>query len=274
MNEYFKQKDGLILFLCILLAMGLAYWFGIRVMFTRIHDERDAIQTMRVVRENRIRQLGRLGDLSAQYDRIVRDEGLLDIFVAKDHMIDFVKRLEVMAREGRVEITIEAREVLIPKSTKPVSAAAKKADASPSGTDSDTASGKPAAKPKSILETLTSKSLTRLGVQIQGETADVVTYLHRLETLPFAMDVIGVDATRVEKVELKEDKKIPASVAVVNTASTLNPASTDTPSVLPAEGEPDNDPFAEPPVTVAAPVAPEHHFILKLVADVVVYHSE
>lgn len=170
MNEYFKRKDGLLLFLCILLAMGLTYWFGIDVMLAKIHDERDAIQTMQVMRENRIRQLGRMEDLSVQYDRIIRDEGLLDVFISKDHMIDFVKRLEDMARDGRVEVTIEAREIVLPKTTKTTNASAAKKGESDNADGSDD-SGKSSVKVKNILENLPSKNLTRLGVHVRGENS-------------------------------------------------------------------------------------------------------
>lgn len=110
----------------------------------------------------------------------------------------------------------------------------------------------------------------------EGKTADVVDYLHKLENLPFALDVIAVDAARIEK-ELVEEEVAPASPAV-DLGSTLNPASSNGPDAVVETAEVNTDLFAAPvavaPPSVVAPLPPKRFFTLEAVADVVIYHSK
>ncbi len=121
MNGFLRQKYGLILLIGILIAMGLTYWFGIRKMLETIRVERDDIQRMLVIRENRNHQLSRLEEYGEQYARIVSDENRFNVLTARDEMIEFVRRLESLAEEGDVAVVLEVREVPKPqKKTKVV----------------------------------------------------------------------------------------------------------------------------------------------------------
>lgn len=282
MSEYLKRKYGLILFLIILVAMVLTYWFGIRWLFANIRSERDAIQEMLVIREDRSRQLGKLEEYADQHDVILDNESTMDIFTDQEHMIEFVERLESLAGESGVEIVIEARDPIVPpkmvkKSTTNTNVSAttdkdtKKEgepdDGKSKETTSDSGNAKNAPNKKvkkgsGILENLPSDSYTHLGLRIIGETQQVITYLHRVENMPVALDVIAIDAMRKEK---------PAKERVSPGAASLpsTPIS-DTSGV--AQSEVNTNTLDVPePVPVHLEV-PENDFVLELVADLIVYH--
>lgn len=207
MNGFLRQKYGLILLVAISVAMGLTYWFGIRKMVETIRVERDDIQRMLVIRENRSHQLSRLEEYGDQYARIVNDEKWLNVFTARDEMIGFVRRLESLAEEGDVAVVLEVREVPKPsKKAKTVVKPVKPDEKEEEKGEATEAVGDKKEK-KSILESLPSTTYTYLGLRVIGETEKVVRYLHKVETLPVALDVVSVETVRRENpLFLKEEE--------------------------------------------------------------------
>ncbi len=209
MNGFLRQKYGLILLVAISVAMGLTYWFGIRKMVETIRVERDDIQRMLVIRENRSHQLSRLEEYGDQYARIVNDEKWLNVFTARDEMIGFVRRLESLAEEGDVAVVLEVREVPKPSKkaktvVKPVKTDEKEEE---KGEATEAVGDKKEKKETSILESLPSTTYTYLGLRVIGETEKVVRYLHKVETLPVALDVVSVETVRRENpLFLKEEE--------------------------------------------------------------------
>ncbi|MBP7811281.1 MAG: hypothetical protein KA054_00335 [Candidatus Moranbacteria bacterium] len=182
--------------------MGLTYWFGIRKMLETIRVERDDIQRMLVIRENRNHQLSRLEEYGEQYARIVSDENRFNVLTARDEMIEFVRRLESLAEEGDVAVVLEVREVPKPqKKTKVVVKPVKtdeKEEAKGEVTEVSGDKKEVEKKEKSIIESLPSTTFTYLGLRVIGDTEKVVRYLHKVETLPIALDVVSIEAIRRE----------------------------------------------------------------------------
>jgi len=200
MNGFLRQKYGLILLVAISVAMGLTYWFGIRKMVETIRAERDEIQELRVIRENRNHQLSRLEEYGVQYARIMDDEKWLTVFTVRDNMIEFVRRLESLAEEGGVAVMLEVREVPKPSKKAKVGVKPVKTDEKEEekGEATEAVGDKKEKKETSILESLPSTTFTYLGLRVTGETEKVVRYLHKVETFPMALDVISIEALREE----------------------------------------------------------------------------
>jgi hypothetical protein len=253
MNEYLKKNLGLVMLVAILIAMGLVYWFGIRMMGDVIAHEQNDIQKAIAVRENRERQLGKLQEYQDQYDTILRDEDTLKVFTEKEHMIDFIKQLEGLAQESGVHIVIEAREGA------PVKPAAKVAADTDKSDVPDTAAKTNAKKDKSIIGNLPTQEYTRLALRVSGDTKKVIQYIHKVETLPVALDVIALDATRKER-----------EITRVNAPAAAAPVVT--PEAMTREG---SGLFVAVPETTPTPesITPAA-FNLEVVADMIVYHSQ
>lgn len=266
MNGFFKQKYGLILFVGIFIAMGLTYWFGIRKMVDAIRTERDDIQRMLVIRENRNHQLGRLEEYDAQYERIVNDEKQLDVFMGRDNMVEFVRQLESLAEEEGVSVVLEAREAPKPTKKKPAS---KPVDEKNSGkNDAEVPTDKKEKKDPSIFESLPSNTYTYLGLHVIGETEKVVRYLHKVETFPIALDIIAIEALRKENPDFSQERESEKPVSVEEQGAPL--ISTDE-SVSQEEGR---DIFAEVPEEIVSKKSETKAFRVEVTADLVVYHSK
>lgn len=253
MNEYIKKNLGLIMLVGIIVTMGLTYWFGVRFLNGVIAGKQENIQKSVTIRENRERQLSKLAEYEAQYDRILQEEEKLGVFTEKEHMIDFIKQLEALAKENDVKIVIEARESA-PVTKAPVKAAATDAEktAEAGGVEkSDTKKKDP-----SIIGNLPTQEYTRLALRVSGDTKKVVKYLHLVETLPVALDIIAVDAIRKER-ELQRVEAVAQNPSPAPESTTHEGAGL----------------FVVVPEPVAEPEKPtETFFELEVVADTIVYH--
>ena len=185
MQRFLKKYIKLIITLVLFLSMGLIAWFGIVPFYAHIGELRDEIQMFYASRENRNRQIGRLPELHKSYDMIAVDEGRLDILLTETRVIDFVRTLEALAEKTGTEISIKSEEAS--PVTAPKKAAVKTA-----------APGEDAAKAekkevKGIAETLPYPDYLRLKITLRGEYQNIIAFLSGMETLPTALDVIGVE---------------------------------------------------------------------------------
>src|SRR6185369_1865341 len=188
-NPISKKYIPLIIMLLILAGMGLIFWFGIMPLRHFIVDKADEIQQFYTVRENRQRQINQLPELQSQFDTIVAGEKRLDILLPKSRIVDFVKTLEGLARESRVEISIQSSnkgEVQTKTVKKPVK----------KSTDQENKTAEKTAP--TIIDMLPYDSFLRISIKAHGEYADIVTFLHKMETLPFGLDVIGIQVKKIE----------------------------------------------------------------------------
>lgn len=241
-----------------MVSMVCTYWLGIHVLGLRIIDRQEDIQQALVLRENRERQLGKLEEYQSQYDRILKDEEKLTVFTSRENMIHFIKQLEGLAKESDVHITIEARESVVPKTGKPVIP-----DADKKSDEKTSAQADAKKKDLSILGNLPTTEYTSLALHVSGESKKVMVYLHKVETLPVALDIIALDALRKEKEPSKDE---PQPVVVVPPPVSV-PVSTPDQTGHEAAGL-----F----VIASGVAAPEPlrgpAFELEVVADTVIYH--
>lgn len=192
-------------------VIGLVGWFGIRLLLSTIQEKMDDIQKLSVTREHREKQLERLPDLEAQHALIDEHADRLGIILTKDRIVEFIQRIERLAEEEDIAVEIESRDNAFLESkvtpaekkdvpTKPAATPADKAEAA-----AEPAKKAPVSKETGIVTELPLKKYLKLTITVTGEYGSVVRFLHRLETLPYALDVIGLNMKeRTENVDLIE----------------------------------------------------------------------
>lgn len=195
--QKYKTSSPLIVMLALLSGIGLLAWFGI-VPFQRfIVEKADGIQEYYATRENREQQMKKLPELQAQFESIERDEKALSILLSEESIVDFVRTLERLATETRVHITIRSSGTNAIEDKKTIKVPVKKATPVTDG-----AVVKDGKVPQSLLETLPVDRFLHVTVVVQGEYKDIVAFLHKMETLPLGLDVIGVSM----KLRTEEEK--------------------------------------------------------------------
>ncbi len=186
MHPLLKKHFPLIAMGTLCIVMALLLWLAILPLRGSIREKMDDIQKFYTSRENRDRQIAKLPDLSKQFEAIMADEGALDILLQEEHIVDFIKTLERLAGETGVTIEISSKEngsIIDAKKSPAKQTSVKK------GTETD----ENVEKDESILGNLPFDRYLSLGISVSGEYADIVRFLHRMETLPFGLDVVGVD---------------------------------------------------------------------------------
>jgi hypothetical protein len=181
--------------------IGLTAWFGVSPLLSTIQTKMDDIQKLSVTREHRVKQLEQLPELEAQYALINEHDEQLAIILTKDHLVEFIETLERLAIDEGVIIEIESRDNAFleskitateKKETAQKSQPVQSADKENAASDT-TVKRPPAAKDKGILAELPLKKFLKLTVTVTGEYGGIVRYLQRIETLPYALDVIGMN---------------------------------------------------------------------------------
>lgn len=199
LKNYLNQRMKLLLIQISLLALiGLIAWFGIRPILSTIQVKKDDVQKLSVTREYRESQLQRLPDLESQHALIKERESDLDIILTKDRLVEFIEALEQLAADEQVAIEIESRDNAFLESKMTI--AAKKEPAKPVAVaDADEPAAEPAKKgPAASKETgligeFPLKKFLKLTLTVSGEYISLARYLHQLETLPYALDVVSLD---------------------------------------------------------------------------------
>lgn len=165
------------------LAMILVLWFGILPLQKQVAIQRDEIQKFHTARENRNRQLAVLSDLRKQYEGIIRDERVLNILLTDNQIVDFIKIVEEEARTAQVEVAISA-----------LDQSAAIVERKPKKEEKDGEDGEK--KSKEAIKTLVDEApfgrFLPLNIRIVGPYEKMVLFLHKLETLPIALDVTSL----------------------------------------------------------------------------------
>lgn len=201
MKEIFQKYRAFLplgITLMLFSGMGLLGWFGIMPFQRFIIEKADGIQEYYTTRESREQQMRRLPELQGQFESIQADEPILAILLSEDKVVDFVKTLEQLAEETKVQITIRSNGSTAIEDKKTVKAPAKKSTAP---VTDGAAPEKEAKAVPSLIETLPMDRYLHVNVIVEGEYREIVTFLHKMETLPLGLDVIGVS------MKLRTDEK-------------------------------------------------------------------
>lgn len=195
-NTSIKKYFPFIALAILLVSMILIVWLGIIPFRKNIVEKADEIQEFFSVRENRQKQLSKLPELKSQFNLIEANEKKLDIILPESRVVDFVKILEELAKETKTEITIQSQDK---GAIQEKGAAKKPVKKSSDGEKSDA----PEKNIVTIMDSLPYDRYLRINIMLVGEYRDIVTFLNKMETLPYALDVVGVKM----KVRESDDKK-------------------------------------------------------------------
>lgn len=153
------------------------------------------IEARRTLQENQESRVEELPQLQGQYDFILQNEEKLNALVSHDQVVPFIERIESLAHDNDVEISITNQDVGVKKKA---SVAPKKvADTSAEGEGSENSADKKK-KDESILGNLPFGEYMALRFDVRGEYAKVVQFLHQIESLPYAVDVVALDIRQLE----------------------------------------------------------------------------
>lgn len=198
-SPLWNKFKPMVMQLALLVVIGLIGWFGIRPFLSTIQEKMDDIQKLSVTREHREKQLERLPDLEAQHALISEHEDRLGIILTKDRIVEFIQETEQLAQEEGVAVEIKSRDnafleskvTVTEKKDVPAKSAATPTDKAEAA--AEPAKKAPASKETGIVTELPLKKYLKLTITVTGEYGNVVRFLHRLETLPYALDVIGLN---------------------------------------------------------------------------------
>ena len=205
MKNYFqlyRRHSSALVLVSILIGMGLLAWFGIVPLQRLITKKADGIQEYHAFRENRERQIGRLPELEREWLNIVENEQTLDILLSQKEIIDFVKTLEGLAERERVTIAIKSKtgDGVVDKSlVQPAGKSKGPSASSESAKNSRTA----------LLDALPYHRYLNVSVVVIGEYRNIIAFLHHMETLPLALDVIGFDVRKRNEDEIESIPSTP-----------------------------------------------------------------
>lgn len=193
MKEFLKKYRRVFPFVVALLifsGIGLIAWFGIVPFQDLITEKANGIQEYYATREGQEQQISKLPELQSQFENITKNEKTLAILLSEKNVVDFVQTLERLAKETGVQVEIHSKTGDIIEEKKSVKAPVKNTAASDTG-DGGTVAVKKSAP--TILDAVPFGRYLHVEVVVNGEYRTLVTFLHKMETLPIALDVIGMN---------------------------------------------------------------------------------
>lgn len=231
MNASFRKYLPILIILGFFLGMYLLWQWAIDPVKMSIRATLDRMEERRILEESVKKRLGELPVLERQYGLIREHEWMLDIFTNREDIVRFIEVLEKTAEDSGVSIAIESKEV--DKKRKPSTAKERKEAA-----EADDAQSKEKEKKKdeSILGNLPFDEYLPFTLKVTGTYPEVALFLHRLEMISFALDVVSIEIRFLEN-ENKEPKKVGGDLVTSQASSTASGESTPQEAPLP---EPEN----------------------------------
>lgn len=222
-----------------LLAFGLVVgggWFGTRWFFHQARTYADELQEQQTLNEYRTTQLGLLDNLATQNNFIIEESPRLDLVINKDQIIDFIRMLEAQAKLAAVEVSIASQDnaLLESKVTLPIKVESqKKNDATADPEEKPKPqSAKDKKKESGLAGDLVFPDYLRLTLTVIGPYTQIIEYLRRVETAPFALDILGLEM-RAHEMETKERALVPGESPFAAPLATPETAPLEVPVVNP-----------------------------------------
>ncbi len=188
----------------LMLLIGLLLWFGVRSLHMAISGRMDTIQQMDVLREYRSAEMQRLSELEKQNALIESRAQELDIILSKEELVGFVRELERLAKNEGVEIEIVSRDnTFLESKTTPKESPGKDKKEGVSGESNDTdipptPNEKRKTKATGLLDALPLKHYIRITLTIKAPYRAMISYLSKVETMPYALEVLGLSIKEAE----------------------------------------------------------------------------
>lgn len=178
-----------IIIVAFLLFAALFRW-GIFPFQEQIVKKANTIEADRALQENQENRVKELPQLKEQYDLILQNEDRIDTLVSHDQVVPFIENIESLAHENTVEIIITNQDQAAKK--KPVATPKKAAEAVDDEKSGAAATDKKK-KDESIMGNLPLEKYMLLRLDVRGEYANVIQFLHQMESLQYAVDIVAID---------------------------------------------------------------------------------
>lgn len=138
-------------------------------------------------------QIANLPMLQAVQERALAEEQRLTLVYPQSQTVNIIRQIEALAKNEGVTLTITQKDALPKKQpTKPGAATDTQKTSADTGVDTQVNQNK---KPKivAITDKLAFDNAVHVGLEARGEYRAVRNFLHKLETIPYAIDVLGID---------------------------------------------------------------------------------
>ncbi|MCW1888176.1 MAG: hypothetical protein KIH67_001325 [Candidatus Moranbacteria bacterium] len=251
MRNFLKKYSFVISLLLMISTMGATLWFGIVPMYQKIMSLRDDIQKEVAHKENQERQIKRLPEIRSQYEKVLNEERYFDILLTENRMVALIQTIEALASQTGTEISIQSNTAKFEDLVKKKSSSATEKTSEKTG-DTDSEDTNKEATKKTLTNPLPYPDYLRLTLTVKGDYTEIVAFLHELETLPVALDVLGVEVRQ----PIRSDNIGQGDVRSVSPFVAEG-------EVVPSEEKKDGEVAPE----IAAPISPQ----LEAVFDTVIY---
>ncbi len=196
--SFLKTYSSVLFLLSLFLAIIVTAFFVIRPLQAIILGQARSIQEFRAKEENQEKQVKRLPDLKKQYLLIEERSSALDILRNEDQIVSLIQTLEGVANETNVTLTITSKDNGTIIDAKKI-ATKKTKTVTKNSNEGDETSENSTNQIKSLLASLPFDQYLRLSVKVVGAYNDIVSFLHKIETLPVGLDVVGMDIKHTEQ---------------------------------------------------------------------------
>jgi hypothetical protein len=194
-----------IIFLIITLLMGgslfATYWLKSKVV-----TELDEQQRLALEEEVKEKQIQDLPHLQETFEQVRRDEGHLDILYTEGRVVEVVRHIESLAKEEGITVAIEQKTNFsdLKQDVKKSSSSDKKSTEKDQGDDK-----KEEKKAETLVSRLPYEKSLHLAITAKGSYQGIRTLISKLETAPYALDIIALDGSF-----LPDEEKISSDVSV------------------------------------------------------------
>lgn len=175
-------KNHLFYAVLVFLSAFAVLFLVIFPLHQRIRAEGDDIQKIVAKIENSERKIARLPEFESQHAVIRANENRIRLLVSEDRVVDFIREVETLAFKTGGEVTIAQGDATT----------AGKGKATPV-VDKDGTNGSDSGKAKSLPEQLPWDKSLRLNLRFSGSYPEAANFLHKIETLPYRLDVLSLD---------------------------------------------------------------------------------
>lgn len=159
----------------IIVLTGLLIAFGILPLHRRIAEENDETQKIVVKMEHAREKVSRLGEYRGQYEKIDSRSSEVDLALPESDFASFIAELEATAQDigGGIAVTQGPEIAALQKEAKK----------------------KEEADRIHLVDEMSGENALSLSIRFFGSYPETIAFLHRLETLPYYLDVLSMDLT-------------------------------------------------------------------------------
>jgi len=223
MNSSFRKLYPLGIIAGSLLFFTAVFQWVVFPLQNKVIGKANMIEAERVLQANQESRVKELPELRTQYDFILKNEDVIDTLINHDQVVPFIENIEALAHDNAVEIVITSRESGVKK--KPAASVKKGAESSVGNDKSATeAEKKNEKKDESIVGNLPLEQYMPLRFDVRGKYADAARFLHQVESLPYAVEVVALDIRRFDPdVSAAAAKSSPAGDAFLSVGGIAAP---------------------------------------------------